>query len=56
LSEGENSVKEESNESDGDNEEIKDGELLQHIQKKTSKMSAICVPKNEQKVTFSPSC
>jgi hypothetical protein len=51
LSEGEISVKEESNESDGDNEEIKDGELLQHIQKKTSKMSAICVPKNEQKST-----
>jgi F-box protein 9 len=56
LSEGEISVKEESNESDGDNEDIKDGELLQHIQKKTSKMSAICVPKNEQKVTFSHSC
>ncbi|CAH1379785.1 hypothetical protein MTP99_003618 [Tenebrio molitor] len=51
LSEGEISVKEESNESDGDNEDIKDGELLQHIQKKTSKMSAICVPKNEQKST-----
>ncbi|XP_044262113.1 F-box only protein 9 [Tribolium madens] len=41
---------EESSDSDHD-EEIPEGELLQRIQKKLSKMSAICVPKIEQKTT-----
>ena len=52
IPEDENSDKEEYNESDDEDEdeEIKDGELQQRIQKKFSKMSAICSPKQEQKV------
>ncbi|KAJ3640634.1 hypothetical protein Zmor_027186 [Zophobas morio] len=53
IPEDENSDKEEYNESDDEDEdeEIKDGELQQRIQKKFSKMSAICSPKQEQKTT-----
>ncbi|RZC10193.1 F-box only protein 9, partial [Asbolus verrucosus] len=45
------SDKSEENDDSDDDDEIREGELLQRIQKKLGKVSAICIPKIEQKTT-----